>query len=152
MTHCYTGDRPNPQISNVSWTWIKWCRCSHMFHPPPHPLPPEVEQLNSAFWEKHRNSRISIYLHSLSSATGQLVASFLSLHRLPTVWALNVYSMCSNYNWQHGLVAADWGRKKSSVFNKVFNSLFIRPNRQLHLAWMCKHNTATHLSEASYSE
>ncbi len=71
-------------------------RRTHMFHPPPPPpppLPPGDKQLHSPFSEKHWNSRIFIYLHSLSGAAGELAAGFIFLHRPPTVWA-GVHALC----------------------------------------------------------
>lgn len=91
-------------------------RCTHMFHPPPHPLPPEDKQRKGPFFSSEtlnlKNFHLFAFIIKHCRATGCLFSS-----SPPPTYSMGscTYPACSgytNYHWQPRLANTDWGQKK----------------------------------------
>lgn len=111
------------------------CRCTHMFHPPPpHPLPPEDEQLNSLFFFqlKHWKSRISIYLHSLSRC--RAIGCQFSVSPTPTYSMGSVHkTACAEYSTLIITGSPDWKTDWKITLPWCRKFLWEKYNTALHL-------------------
>lgn len=104
-------------IMNMNLVW----RCTHMFHPPPHPLPPEEQQLNSPFFFSEtlnlKNFHLFAFIIRHCRATGCLFSS-----SPPPTYSMGwcTYPACAgytNYHWQQRLANTDWKQNKGSAFS-----------------------------------